>query len=254
MSGSVNRFCALLMLWATPALAVSAGAALVSQTQGDSLVLEDGREVRLAAVRLPAEGEPLSGDSRQALDRLVRGKPVALSTVKDSPDRRGRIVAFVAGEGGAGVGEALLAEGMAMVDVTPDVAGRAGKLLEIERLAREQKRGIWANPYFSVVDEQDAMERRDRFGVVEGTIRKVEERKDATYLNFGDDWKTDFTLTINRDDRTKYFKGFDFPSLEGKRVRARGWVYSKNGPMIDLRCPQQLEALTASARPASPSR
>ena len=64
------------------------------------------------------------------------------------------------------------------------------------------------------------------------------------YLNFGTDWKTDFTVAI--DARAlKLFKaaGLDPMTWEGRRLRIRGWIKSFNGPLIDVTHPEQIEVL-----------
>jgi hypothetical protein len=64
------------------------------------------------------------------------------------------------------------------------------------------------------------------------------------YLNFGADYKTDFTLSFSRESlRSLQERGVDFKSLQGVRVRARGWLRWFNGPLIDVTHPEQIEVL-----------
>lgn len=64
------------------------------------------------------------------------------------------------------------------------------------------------------------------------------------YLNFGADWRTDFTITIAARD-LKLFEqaGLDLFALEGRTVRVRGWLDSYNGPAIEADHPEQIEVL-----------
>ena len=64
------------------------------------------------------------------------------------------------------------------------------------------------------------------------------------YLNFGNDWKTDFTVTLGPMARRLFKKaGIEPLSLEGKRIRARGWLKKRNGPMIEASHPEQIEVI-----------
>jgi len=64
------------------------------------------------------------------------------------------------------------------------------------------------------------------------------------YLNFGADYKTDFTIAIAKRNRKRFEKaGLDPLSLEGATVRVRGWIELSNGPMVWLDHPERLEVL-----------
>jgi micrococcal nuclease len=81
--------------------------------------------------------------------------------------------------------------------------------------------------------------------VVEGRIRKVATVRKTTYLNFGDNWRDDFTITLTSRSRRMFEKtGLSLADLAGKRIRIRGWVKSRNGPMITATHPEQLEILS----------
>ena len=64
------------------------------------------------------------------------------------------------------------------------------------------------------------------------------------YLNFGADWKTDFTISLAPDAVRLFRKsGIDIAALEGQRIRIRGWLGVRNGPVIEATHPEQLERL-----------
>ena len=84
----------------------------------------------------------------------------------------------------------------------------------------------------------------DRFELVEGRVLDVATVRNRTYVNFGDDWRSDFTLNLASSARKLFEReGFDLEGLEGRRVRARGWIKFYNGPMIDITHPEQIEIL-----------
>jgi hypothetical protein len=64
------------------------------------------------------------------------------------------------------------------------------------------------------------------------------------YINFGADYRSDFTVTIDPEDmRTFRQARFDIPSLAGRRIRVRGWVEFYNGPEMTLARPEAIEVL-----------
>ena len=64
------------------------------------------------------------------------------------------------------------------------------------------------------------------------------------YLNFGPDWKGDFTVSVEPRHRRLFdAEGIDIEALEDRRIRVRGWVESWNGPLIEVTHPKQIEVL-----------
>ncbi|MEQ9608241.1 MAG: thermonuclease family protein, partial [Kiloniellaceae bacterium] len=65
-----------------------------------------------------------------------------------------------------------------------------------------------------------------------------------TYLNFAEDWREDFTISLDRRaERLFTEQGLDLGDYAGKRVRVRGWLKVRNGPMIEVTHPEQIEEL-----------
>jgi hypothetical protein len=67
--------------------------------------------------------------------------------------------------------------------------------------------------------------------------------RDRAFLNFGPDYKTDFTIAIAKRDFRNFGRGFDPKRYAGQSVRVRGWVEAINGPNIDVTHPEQIEVL-----------
>ena len=86
------------------------------------------------------------------------------------------------------------------------------------------------------------MSRRSQFELVEGPVISVSRSKSGVYLSFGADWKTDFTARIAKDVLAAH-PDFDqiLSQLKDKPVTVRGWIERRNGPMIDVRDPAQIE-------------
>ncbi len=82
----------------------------------------------------------------------------------------------------------------------------------------------------------------DEFNIIEGEVYDVFERGDNIYINFGEDWRSDFTLRIRRYNYVSLKKqtGLDILNLKGKTLNIRGITYDYNGPAIDWTLPTQV--------------
>lgn len=234
------------------ALAPGSNAVAVEIVDGDTLVLADGRSVRLVGLQAPKlplgrrgfKAWPLADDAKRRLADLALGKRLTLSYGGRRTDRYGRLLAQLHDPAGRWVQGAMLEAGMARVYTFPDNRALAAEMLALERSARIARRGIWSDPFYRVRDLGEAMRDVGSFQLIEGRVRKVAVVRGRTYLNFGADWRRDFTISIDkRDGRAFTATGLDPRRLEGRLVRVRGWLKSRNGPMIQATHPEQIEVL-----------
>lgn len=207
-------------------------------TDSKTIVLADGSIIRLATLHTP---DAMMDASRRALTALTAHHTVRVEKVKNAQDRHGRTVAHVYRDDGLWLQGEMVKHGMAMVMAIPHQTAQIRKLYRMEDTSRKAGKGLWSNPVILPAGPA-AAKFRGTYALVEGTVKKVTAVRDATYINFGEDWKTDFSLRIAKTDR-KYFADVNAQSWEGKRIRVRGWLYVKNGPMIDLTHPEQVELL-----------
>lgn len=110
-----------------------------------------------------------------------------------------------------------------------------------EKRARDAKRGVWDDRAKTVlINATQTHEHFGEFHVIEGTITRIYAAKAATYLNFGDDWHTDFSITIPGKIR-RSMKAQLAEVKEGNVVRVRGYIHEENGPMVTLNHADNLE-------------
>ena len=252
---------ACLALWARPALAACAGedggGALVTEIRGgDTLILQDDRAVRLAGVLLPRRageadiGAQARQNAEKTLADLVLSQRVELQFDARRRDRYGRLLAqvHVVKDGKRlWVQEQLIASGLARVISFRDNRICIPQLLAAERTAREAGQGLWKTGLFSVrqAGAEDLLAARaQNYEIVEGRIENVAEIRGRYYLNFGRNWRRDFTITVS-SDAARLFSGESggLANLKGRLVRARGWIENVNGPSISLTHPEQMEIL-----------
>ena len=191
----------------------------VEVVDGDTLLLENGTEVRLVGIQAPelALGRagfkpwPLAEQAKQGLEALALGKMLTLYYGGRKKDRYGRALAHLLRADGLWLQGELLAAGMARV-----YSFRDNRRLIAEMLGS--------------------------FQLVEGPVVGAAIVRRRGYLNFGADWKSDFTISIAPGDRKLFGPGGeDTTALEGRTVRVRGWIKSYNGAMIEATHPVQIE-------------
>ena len=224
---------------------------------GDTLFLASGLKVRLSGIQAPklslgrdhVTDWPLGHEAKMALRELALGQSVSLFYGGERRDRYERALAqLYVGDDQSGVylQEEMLRRGLARVYTWPDTFQNSAILLAAEYEARESKRGIWALDYYDIRSPEPnrLAQDVDSFQIVEGVITSVAEIRGRIYLNFGADYKTDFTVVIDKENR-KAFEGtgYELLGLEGAKVRVRGWIELKNGPSIWLTHSTPLELL-----------
>ena len=216
---------------------------------GRSVVLEDGREVLISGIEIPpapTPGEPPAAAAKATLEAMLLGEVVELRASQDVTDRYGRTVAFLVRQDGAiDVAGELLTRGHARVAAQIGDAACAAALLSRERVARTSKLGLWAEPYYDVIEARNApqlLAARGRFSLVEGKVLSVRESGGTIYLNFGRRWSEALTVTISkRHERIFAGAGLTPKRLESRTVRIRGWIEERNGPRIEAYRPEQIE-------------
>ena len=219
----------------------------------ETLRLGDGRIIKLAGVIDYQAGSAGSLSRPQDNDKLpaaVLNRQARLKLVERRADRYGRWRAhvFLQGEPQIWLQARMVAKGLARVLAFRDNALCAQALLKLEHAARRAHLGLWAKRRFAIRRARDLVRLKgdiNTFQIVEGRIRQVTRRRKRIYLNFGTDWRLDFTATITSGDK-RYFTraGLDLDALQGQMVRIRGWVISQNGPMIGLAHPMQIERVS----------
>jgi endonuclease YncB( thermonuclease family) len=223
---------------------------------GRTFALEDGREIRLAGIKVPPLPEPQEKSpapggtaARDALAGLLSGAQITLKQADaQKTDRYDRIIAYAfAKRDGAdhAVQADLIAAGRARVAARVGNRACAMELLRRETLARKAKLGLWGSSYYDLLNADnptDVLAEQGRFALVEGRVLSVRESGATIYVNFGRRWTEDFTVTIlKRNERNFTAAGLEPKKLAGRQIRVRGWIEERGGPWIEATRPEQIE-------------
>lgn len=191
-----------------------------------NLVMENGDIVVLYGIFM--------SDSMSASGYLQQqwvGKTVQVETVKPERDRYNRIEGWVSSDAGELAQVSLLRQGLAQIDVTRSLPPDKAAMMA----AAEQVK---------IFPVTTGMADLPAYATLEGEVVAVAKQSERVLLNFGADWRSDFTVVIPRKMWRRLEKvGVDVAGLTGRKIRVRGWVYHYNGAAIDITTPQQIEVL-----------
>jgi endonuclease YncB( thermonuclease family) len=212
--------------------------------------LEDGTIVRLAGVDFPdfdAENPgPFSLMAIDILRDMLVGKTVLMYQTVDKEkgriNRMGQDIAHLQRQDNkAWVQGTLLALGLARARTTQNNPEMAQQMYDAEHTAMAEKIGLWEKDY-KILTPEEAEGHEGSFQIVEGRIESVALKQNRIYLNFGGDWKTDFTISIAPGDKRLFTRQKHDPlQWSGKYIRVRGWLEDYNGPYIEINHPQAIE-------------
>ena len=215
----------------------------------DVLVLHDGRAIHMEGISLPRGAKDhapsmIADQAFDALGKFVKGRELTVTAVNPKEDRYDRVRGQIFNGDSAEpwLQRALLARGLARVDIAPDRGECADELYAAEAQARAAHLGLWSVPAYQVRTPEGLGGDTGTFQVVEGQVLSADVKDGRAYLDFGPDYKTDFTITIAPADMANFRDaGIDPRDYQGKRIRVRGFIQQLNGPEIEIAGPKQVE-------------
>ncbi len=214
-----------------------------------TILLKDDTIIRLASLDIPDfndQDAPISENALMFLQKtLPEGTEIKLYQTRMA--KKGRVNRMnhqlghiVTKRDELWVNGALLTQGLTRVYTAPNAPELINEMYEAENLARQAQLGLWASS--AVLTPEQTNEAIGKLVIVEGIVEKTASVKNNVYLNFGENWKTDFTIMITPALRKKLARrGVDPLSLSGKNLRVRGYLREYNGPLIELEAAEHLE-------------
>ena len=170
-------------------------------------------------------------------------------------NRWGQVPAWIlAGTGAARklLQEQQLEEGLALFAPVHAAGACANVLRQAEALARQARSGSWSKAEPRLILPANMPERfagmDGQYVIARGRVVSLGKTRSTRYLNFGNYWKTDFTVTLNSADEEAFNlalgrSGRTLDTLAGELVELRGFVQDRDGPLMALRHPEQLVVL-----------
>jgi micrococcal nuclease len=193
---------------------------------GDSLLLADGRQVRLIGINAPEFGkdgsppQPLAVEAYRRLSQLLERRSVLLRYSLEKSDRYGRVLAYAFTSDGQDVQALLLREGLAWFVAIPPNTAHAESYRGAESEARAKQLGIWGRTEYTPVSAERLTSSHSGFLRVRGTVSAVVRRRNDVEL----------VLTPHMSLLVAPSAGMENVSTwTGRGLIARGWLTRYNG-------------------------
>ncbi len=216
---------------------------------GDTLLLADGRKVRLAGIDTPElarEELPEEPYARAALALLEEtlersAQRIHLLPARDTTDRYGRLLAHVYTPDGQSLQVLLLQAGLGLVNIQPPNIGHLDCYLKAENRARERGMALWRH----LPTPSRELDRNQRgLALIQGRVEKTRQTRNSRWIIL----EGRAALRIDRADLAD-FAHLDFDRLVGTRVEARGWLhFYRNRPSLRIRHPAALVMLAGGRK------
>jgi micrococcal nuclease len=196
---------------------------------GDTLMLEDGRKVRLLGVNTPEvehrnqPGQAGGEEAKRWLAEKLQNRKVRLQTDAEATDKYGRTLAHVFTDRKEHVNLQLVEQGLAAVNIYPPNLLYAEALVKAERSAQQAGSGIWRRPEYAPIP----VNRLPAFGHsgwtrITGRVVDLRSSRKFVYLKFSNK----FEARIEKQGLSM------FPDLRNylqQPVEVRGWLNKYKG-------------------------
>lgn len=231
------------------ALAVAETVIATAAVDGDTVETDQGL-LRLAGIEAPKPygfgGDELAGRVAAALERRVAGQALQLASVGAAPDRYGRAHAQVFLADGTWLQAELVGQGLARVRPLVGEEACVPALLAAEDAARTSALGIWGDGQYRPRDANDPSlsQQNGIYEIVEGRVLSVGHGSYMVFLDFGPNYRRDFTVMIPPSVAESLAEaGLAVDALKGRLIRVRGVIEESGGPAIRVHHATAIEVL-----------
>lgn len=220
----MKKYLTVLLFVFIPIMALAEPVKVVSIDDNMRISLSNGDNIRAANIFFKSK---LKDESKEFIRQYYLDKPVVYSD--KFKNRNGVYLVF------GDMPFQLVAHGLAYFYPLENLNADYNEYYKAENQAIEEKTGLWKNEM--VINNNEAKVNLNKylgeFKLIEGQVFEVKTIKDKTYINFGKNWRDDFTVLI-RKENLQNFSDAELKVLEGKKIRVRGWVESYNGPLVEI--------------------
>lgn len=220
---------------------------------GDTVKLSNGKLLRYIGldtpeIRVKKDGQfvydpqPLALEAKEYNRKLVEGKAIKVEFDIEKKDRYGRLLGYCF-VGNIFVNAKLIEEGYAVLYTFPPNIKYVDLFVKLQRQARQNNKGLWGS--YQIIDQAEAGRYINQIRTVQGKVLNTYKSSKCLFLNFGSDYKTDFTVVIfNNSLDVFYQKGIDpLTYYRGKTIAVTGKIKEYNGPEIIVNTPYEIEII-----------
>jgi len=227
---------------------------VIEVIDGDTVKLSNGRLLRYIGldtpeVRIKDKGgdfkyrpQPFSLEAKEFNRKLVEGKIVRVEFDIEKTDRYGRLLGYCFVDK-TFVNAKLIEQGYAVLYTYPPNVKYVEVFVASQKKARERKKGLWGS--FAVINHSQANKYINQIRSVEGVVLGTYKSAKCVFLNFGQNYRSDFTVVIFDNVLDAFSReGIDPLSFyNGKKIRVNGKIREYNGSEIIVNSPYEIEVL-----------
>lgn len=230
-----------------PAPTTHESATVRSVIDGDTVILNDGRHVRILGIdtpevdhKTPSHSEPFALQAKTYLQKLLPPQTqiqLAFDTVRFDPHQR--TLAHIMLSDGRNAAAQLLQQGLATQLLIPPNTMSWSCYQRIETQARKQHLGIWSAKPRQTLRAKDLSSDENQYRIVQGIVTDVSMSRRYLWLVL------DHVLWVGiaRDDLS-YFPATFTKQLLNTTQEVRGWVYQSHGKLrMKIRHPQAIRPI-----------
>jgi endonuclease YncB( thermonuclease family) len=197
---------------------------------GDTVILKDGRHIRLIGINTPEIGrngrasEAGADAAQEHLQSLLQGhRQIFLKFDAEQFDRYQRTLAHLFLPDGKNIQASLLTEGLAIPLTIPPNLIYLDCYLHHSNRAIASQRGLWRLQQYKPLPSTTLDKNIRGYHVITGRVERIGESRSSIWVNL----TGKVALRIKRKD-LRYFNEPELRELQGKMIQARGWIYNKN--------------------------
>lgn len=220
---------------------------------GDTVVLSTGERLRYIGIDTPEtwlrendefiyDPQPFSYQATQLNKKLVEGKIVRVEFDIRRKDHYGRLLGYCFVDD-LFVNKELVRQGYAVLYTFVPNVKYVDLLVQAQKEAQAAGRGLWQD-YKAIAPDQ-AHDYIGKIHTVKGKVVSTYESDQVIFLNFGPNYREDFTVVIFRSTADFFtecqLKPVDF--YQGRILEVTGLIQEHNGPQIVINTPDQIRII-----------
>ena len=197
---------------------------------GDTVILKDGRHIRLIGINTPEIGrngkasEPGADAAREHLLSLLQGhRQILMEIDRQQFDRYKRTLAHLFLPDGENIQANLLAEGLATPLTIPPNLNYLDCYLHHSNEAIASQQGLWGLQQYKPLASTSLDKGIRGYHVITGRVERIGASRSAIWINLSGK----IALRIKRE-YLSYFNEQELQNLQGKMIQVRGWIYIKD--------------------------
>jgi micrococcal nuclease len=226
---------------------------VVDVIDGDTIRLSGGSLLRYIGldtpeIRTKEDGrfvynpQPFALEAKDYNRRLIEGKSVRIEFDIEKKDKYGRLLGYCF-VGDTFVNAELIKEGFAVLYTFPPNVKYVDRFVSLQAEARKKEKGLWGS--YVVISPSQTKNYIGEIRTVKGRVLSTFKSAKCIFLNFGSDYKTDFTVAIFNNTLSSFENQGIHPEsfYRGKIVEVSGRIREYNGPEIIVNSPFEIEVI-----------